>query len=94
MKIKLTEGVYWNTASNEQSEEARAWIRENVINGLGMSPDELGMILPELDQHRRPVRWVAEFDTFTVTVEREYVEPQGISWAMKADHISVTSKDE
>ena len=94
MKIKLTEGVYWNTASNEQSEEARAWIRENVINGLGMSPDEIGMILPELDQHHRPIRWTADFETFTVTVEREYVEPQGISWAMKADHISVTSKEE
>lgn len=94
MKIKLTEGVYWNTASNEQSEEARAWIRENVINGLGMSPDEIGMILPELDQHHRPARWTADFETFTVTVEREYVEPQGISWAMKADHISVTSKEE
>lgn len=94
MKIKLATGVYWNTNSNEQSEEARAWMRENVINRLGMSPDELGMILPEMDPHKRPARWAVEFDTFTVTVEREYVEPQGISWAMKADHISVTSKFE
>ena len=94
MKIKLTEGVYWDTTSNEQSEEARSWIRENVINCLGMSPDEIGMIPPELDRYHRPARWTAEFDTFNVTVEREYVEPQGISWAMKTDHISVTSKEE
>ena len=94
MKIKLTTGVYWNTASNEQSEEARAWIRENVINCLGMSPADEGMISPELDAHKRPARWAKDFDTFTVTIEREYVEPKGFSWALKADHISVTSKTE
>lgn len=94
MKIKLATGVYWNTASNEQSEEARAWIRENVINCLGMSPDEQGIISPAMDHHKRPARWSKEFDTFTVTVEREYVEPEGFSWALKADHINVTSKAE
>lgn len=94
MKIKLATGVYWNTTSTEQSEEARAWIRENVINRLGMSLDEQGMIPPVLDRYKRPATWTAEFDTFTVTVTREYVEPEGFSWAMKTDHISVTSKTE
>lgn len=94
MKIKLATGVYWNTASNEQSEEARAWIRENVINCLGMSSNEQGMIPPQMDSHKRPARWTKDFDTFSVTVEREYVEPEGFSWAMKNEHVIVTSKDE
>lgn len=94
MKIKLTTGVYWDTASNEQSEEARTWIRENVINSLGMSSADEGMIAPELDAHKRPARWTKDFDTFIVTVEREYVEPDGFSWALKVDHINVTSKTE
>ena len=94
MKIELTTGAVWDTKSENQSEEARAWMRENVTNRLGMSPDEQGMLIPELDKYQRPKRWVAEFETFTVTVEREYVEPQGFSWAMKTDHVTVTTKNE
>lgn len=94
MKLTLTTGVVWDTSTDSQTEEARAWLRENVINCLGMSPDEQGMIPPQLDTRQRPARWTKDFDTFTVTVEREYVEPEGFSWALKQDHITVTPKTE
>ena len=92
MKVTLTNGVEWDTTAKEQNEQAREWIRENVMERLGCTPDEEGKIAPSMDACKRPVSWTADFDTFTVTVEREYVDPKGFSWAMKNEHITVTSK--
>ena len=92
MKITLNTGVYWDTETKEQSEEARAWLREHVLSHLGNTSEEGGMLPPELDVYHRPIRWYARFDAFTVIVEREYIEANSYSWAMKKEHVIVTSE--
>lgn len=92
MKITLSTGVYWDTETKEQSAEARAWMRENVLSRLGNNPEDETMLSPELDVYHRPIRWYARFDAFTIIVEREYIEANGYSWAMKKEHVIVTSE--
>jgi len=92
MKIKLAKGVYWDTESSTQSEDARNWIRENVLNKMGMSSGEEGMINPELDAHNRPYKWTLEAESCTIEVVRDYVDKNSASWAMNKDDITITSK--
>lgn len=94
MTIQLKDGVYWDTAAARQSAEAYAWMREENLSLLGMSLSEEGKHTPEMDKYKRPVRWVIEHEHCTVTITREYVEPDSPSWAMKRDQIVVTPKSE
>lgn len=82
MEIQITEGIQWDTEHPENI-EARQWINENVLQKE----------TPELDRFKRPVKWVKETPTARITIEREYINPKGGSWAKKGDTIKVESKN-
>ena len=93
MKIEVKKGVYWDTEATTQSDKAYAWMREQNLGRMAMAPtSDSNMVAPELDLNRRPIKWVIEHETCIVEIVREYVQPIGPSWAMKKDHITVTSK--
>lgn len=93
MKIEVKKGVYWDTEATTQSDKAYAWMREQNLARIAMAPtSDSNMVAPELDLNRRPIKWVIEHETCIVEIVREYVQPIGPSWAMKKDHITVTSK--
>ena len=93
MKIEVKKGVYWDTEATTQSDKAYAWMREQNLARMAMAPTTDGnMVAPELDVNKRPIKWVIEHETCIVEIVREYVQPIGPSWAMKKDHITVTSK--
>lgn len=93
MLIEVNKGVYWDTEAQTQSAEAYAWMREQNLARMAMGrTTDSSMIAPELDVNKRPIKWVIEHETCIVEIVREYVQPIGPSWAMKKDHIVVTSK--
>lgn len=93
MKIEVKKSVYWDTEATTQSDKAYAWMREQNLARMAMAPtSDSNMVAPELDLNRRPIKWVIEHETCIVEIVREYVQPIGPSWAMKKDHIIVTSK--
>lgn len=88
MLIEVTAGVYWDTEEARQSEEAIAWLRENILPQMSMKSIGIG-IIPEFDCNRRPIRWVIPSNNCTVEIEREYVRPNSTDWGMKNDKITV-----
>lgn len=89
--IKLAEDIYWNPDTTEQTSEASEWMNENVLSKLGADDSNPEFIAPELDQYRRPYKWVYKADDYTVEVTREYIAP--VKWAKKGDTIKVTAND-
>lgn len=93
MQIEVNKGVFWDTETQTQSQEAYAWMREQNLARMAMSAtSDKNMIVPELDSNKRPIKWIIEHETCIVEIVREYVQPIGPSWAMKRDRIVVTSK--
>lgn len=84
MKIEVTENVFWDDELEVQSEEYNQWFSEEAIPLLAQAT-------PEIDSFMRPFIWVADFSSFVVTMEREYVD-QSTSWAMKTETIILTNK--
>lgn len=93
MQIEVNKGVFWDTETQTQSQEAYAWMREQNLARMATSAtSDKNMIAPELDSNKRPIKWIIEHETCIVEIVREYVQPIGPSWAMKRDRIIVTSK--
>ena len=93
MQIELNKGIFWDTESQIQSQEAYEWMREQNFARMAMGrTTDSSMIVPELDINKRPIKWVIEHNTCIVEIVREYVQPIGPSWAMKKDHVTVTPK--
>lgn len=91
MKIKLYEGVYWDTELEEQEQVTRDWINENVILKLGVNPSGKSFITPELDQYKRPIQWRYIGDGYIIEISREYMAPG--KWAKRCDNIKVLTND-
>lgn len=90
MKIKIKTGVTYDTTAEHQTEAFNTWLRETILPQMAVSSNDEG-VQPELDNYHRPVRWEIPAENCTVIIEREYVEPASPSWALKQDHINVTS---
>ena len=84
MKIEVKEGVFWETVSKEQSEEAIQWLQEEVRPNLGE---------PEFDEFKRPYKRTFENDTLIVVEEQEYIH-QSSEWARREMNYIVTLKTE
>lgn len=91
MKVKLMKGVYWDTESTTQSDDAVNFIRDNILNKLASTRfDSSDLIQPEYDQSGRPIRWVVELDYCVVSVENKY--QRNGSWALDSQVISIKSR--
>lgn len=89
--IEVKEGVYWDEASQIQSEEAIQWLQEDIIPQVAASKSDGEHVQPTYDGYGRPVEWVIVTDRCTVVIVREYVNPQSPNWAMKRDVVTVNS---
>ncbi len=93
MEIEITPGVIWNNNITIQSEEAISWFRSNVYEKMAHSKSwSETYIQPEYDNFQRPRRWVFDFDSFKVIVEREYIFSDSPSWAAKGDNVEFSKK--
>lgn len=86
------EGAQWDTEAQLQSDTAMIWLRNEVLPRMGTQIGEFDKVEPIFDDNRRPVRWVIDMTVCLVTIEREYVQQNSASWAMKKDTITVTPK--
>ncbi len=88
--IEVKENVYWDEASQHQSEEVRAWLREDIYPLLACNATEMDKIQPTYDEYKRPVRWTVVRETYKVEITREYIYPHSSKWSFKGDKVSVT----
>lgn len=84
MKIEVKEGVFWETESKEQSEEAIQWLQEEVRPNLGE---------PEFDEFKRPYKRAFENEALTVVEEQDYIH-QSYEWARKGVIYTIELKED
>lgn len=91
MRIELKEGVFWDTETTQQSDEAKAWLREEVYTKLAHNRNMTDLVQPVYDDFDRPVRWIIVTSSVSVTVDRNYIKPDSGSWAWDNDMITVNT---
>lgn len=84
MTIEVTPGVFWDTETQQQSQDAIDWINETVRPNLSE---------PTLDKYNRPDERYYENDTVIVTQKQVYIK-EGHDWARKGVQYFVESKSD
>ena len=82
MTIEVTPGVFWDTETQQQSEDATVWINETVRPNLSEQT---------YDKYNRPDERYYENDTVIVTQKQVYINAN-FDWARKGIQYFVTSK--
>lgn len=81
--IEVTDGVYWNPDTIEQSEEAMQWLNEEVRSNLGEATKDRFLRNDERTYENERV----------VVVEKQLYINENTDWARRGVQYTVTSKE-
>lgn len=84
MIIEVKEGVFWDTETTLQSEEAIAWLQEDVRPNFSA---------PVMDAYQRPAVRTFENETVTVTENQIYIA-ENYDWARKGVEYTIKLKED
>lgn len=91
-QIEVKNGVTWDTEMTRQSEEALAWLREEIYPQLAMNARETELVIPTTDKWGRPLDWEVETESCVVRIKREYVDSDRGTWSRRRDVVTVAEK--